>query len=144
MKSEKEKITAIMKENSSHSYLATSDGDQPRVRPVSPVVEDDMTVWITTFSTSRKVKQIQKNPKICLSFVEQPDGDRAVTVIGKAEIIDDSEMKRGVWDLAPFDLFHFFPDGPGSDEYCVLKIAISKIEWRDSWTGGQHIYEPPP
>lgn len=143
MKSDEKKIVAIMKENSLHAYLATVDGDQPRIRPVSPIVEDDMTTWITTFRTSRKVRQIQENPKMCLSFVEQPDGDKAVTIIGKAEITDDSEIKKRVWDLATFDLFQFFPEGPRSDEYCVLKIAVSKIEWRDSWTGGQHVYEPP-
>jgi len=27
-------------------------------------------------------------------------------------------------------------------EFCLLKIRIKKIEWRDSWTGGIGIYEP--
>lgn len=52
MKSDEEKIVSIMKENCLHAYFATVDGDQPRVRPVSPIVEDDMSVWITTFKTS--------------------------------------------------------------------------------------------
>jgi len=142
MKPDEEKIVSIMKENCLHAYFATVDGDQPRVRPVTPIVEDTLSIWIATFETSRKVAQIQKNPKICLAFVEQPDGDKAATVIGKAEIIDDSEIKKRIWDLAPFDLSQYFPEGPESDEYCVLKIAIDKIEWRDSWTSRLHVYEP--
>jgi general stress protein 26 len=140
--SDKQKVVAIMKENSLHAYLATCDSEQPRVRPVSPIIEDDMSVWITTFCTSRKVKQIQKNPKICLAFIEQPRGDRSAIVIGEAEMIADLEEKKRVWKLATFDLSQFFPNGPESDEFCLLKIVINKIEWRDSWTSKARIYEP--
>jgi general stress protein 26 len=109
---------------------------------VSPIVEDNLSVWVTTFNSSRKVKQIQQNPKICLAFVEQPHGDKAATIIGQAEIIPDMEEKRRIWELATFDLSQYFPEGPESREYCLLKININKIEWRDSWTDGQKIYEP--
>ncbi len=27
-------------------------------------------------------------------------------------------------------------------EFCLLKIIIKEIGWRDSWTGGIGIYEP--
>jgi len=53
--SDEQKIVSIMKENCIHAYLATCDGDQPRVRPVSPIVEDDMSIWVTTGATSRMV-----------------------------------------------------------------------------------------
>lgn len=137
-----QKLVSIMKENSLHAYLATGDGDQPIVRPVSPIVEDNMSIWVTTYSTSRKVKQIQRNPKICLAFVDQPRGDKAAVVIGKAEIITDFEEKERVWKIATFDLSQYFPNGPKSDEFCLLKININKIEWRDSWTSKVNIYEP--
>jgi general stress protein 26 len=140
--SDEQKIVSIMKDNYLHANLATSDGDQPRVRIVSPVVENDMSIWVTTRSTSRKVKQLRENPKICLAFVEPPDGDKAVTVIGEARIIPDLEKKRGVWKLAPFDLFEHFPDGPDSDDFCVLKITVKRIEWREIGTGAAKIYEP--
>jgi len=140
--SDEQQIVSIMKDNSLHAYLATCDGDQPRVRPVSPIVEDDMSIWVTTRSTSRKVKQLRENPKICLAFVELPDGDKAVTIIGEALIIPDIRKKRRVWRLAPFDLYEHFPDGPDSDDFCLLKIIVKRIEWRDSGTGAAKIYEP--
>ncbi|MCK4424596.1 pyridoxamine 5'-phosphate oxidase family protein [Candidatus Bathyarchaeota archaeon] len=140
--SDTEKIVAIMKENCLHAYLATCDGDQPVVRPVSPIVEDDMSIWVTTFCTSRKVSQIRRNPTICLAFVEQPSGDKAAVVIGEAEIVSDSLEKKRVWKLATFDLSEHFPKGPESDEFYLLKIVVKKVEWRDSWTGGTKIYEP--
>jgi len=142
MNPKKEKIVAIMKENSPHAYLATCEDDQTRVRPVSPIVEDNMSIWITTFCSSRKVKQIKQNPKVCLAFVEHPQGDKAATVIGKTEIVPDMEQKRRVWNLATFNLLEYFPEGTESDEYCLLKITIEKIEWRDSWTSESKTYEP--
>ena len=140
--SDEQKIVSLMKENSLHAYLATSDGDQPRVRPVSPIVEDNMAIWVTTYSTSRKVKQIRQNPRICLAFVAQPNGDKAATVAGEAQIIPDIEEKKRVWKLATFNLWEHFPNGPDSDEFCVLRIVIKRIEWRDSWTGKARIHEP--
>lgn len=140
--SDRQKIVGIMKENCLHAYLATCDGDQPRVRPVSPIVEDDMSIWVTTFASSRKVKQIKANPKICLAFVEQPQGDKTAVVIGEAQIVPDLEEKKRVWKLATFDLSEYFPDGPESRDFCLLKIAIKKIEWRDSLTGRTNVYEP--
>ncbi|MGA2671392.1 MAG: pyridoxamine 5'-phosphate oxidase family protein [Dehalococcoidia bacterium] len=140
--SDKRKIVSIMKANSLHAYLATCDGDQPRVRPVSPIVEDDMSIWVTTGGTSRKVKQIRQNPKICLAFVEQPNGDKAAIVIGEAQIIPDIKKKKRVWKLAPFDLYEHFPDGPDSNDFCLLKIIVKRIEWREIGTGAAKIYEP--
>jgi len=140
--SDEQQIVSIMKDNSLHAYLATCDGDQPRVRPVSPIVEGDMSIWVTTRSTSRKVKQLRENPKICLAFVELPDGDKAATVIGEARVIQNIQKKRRVWKLAPFDLYEHFPDGPDSDDFCLLKIIVKRIEWRDSGTGAAKIYEP--
>jgi general stress protein 26 len=140
--SDEQKIVSIMKDNYLYANLATCDGDQPRVRTVSPVVEDDMSIWVTTRSTSRKVKQLRENPKICLAFMEPPDGDKAVTVIGKAQIIPDIQKKIRVWKLAPFNLYEHFRDGPDSNDFCVLKVVIKRIEWREIGTGAAKIYEP--
>ena len=139
---DKEKIVTIMKANASFAFLATSDGDQPRVRPVSPIVEDDLSVWVTTFCSSRKVKQIKENPRACLSFVEHPQGNKAVTVIGKCEMVPDMEEKKRIWELADFDLSQYFPEGVEAKEYCLLKVSIDKIEWQDSSESGTKVYDP--
>ena len=140
---DEQKIVSIMKDNYLYANLATCDGDQPRVRIVSPVVEDDMSIWVATRSTSRKINQLRENPKICLAFVEPPEGDKSVTVIGEAQIIPDLEKRRRTWKLAPFDLYEHFPDGPDSDDFCLLKIIPKKIEWRDGGTDKLNIFELP-
>jgi general stress protein 26 len=142
LSSDSQRIVAIMKRNCLHAYLATAHDGQPFVRPVSPIVEDNMAIWVTTFSTSRKVSHVGKNPKICLAFVEQPQGDKAAFVFGEALAVSDIEKKKKVWQLARFDLSQHFPDGPESKEFCLLKIIPKRIEWRDSWEAGNKILEP--
>lgn len=140
--SDKQKIVEIMKEASNFSFLATCDSGQPRVRPISSMVEDNMSVWIATSAASRKVQQIKKNPKVSLAFVQQPQGEKAATIIGEAEIVEDMEQKKRVWGLAAYDPSQFWPDGPESEDYCVLKINIKKIEWWEDMAVGMKTYEP--
>lgn len=140
--SDEDKIVDIMKQTALHAYLATCDGDQPMVRPVSPIVEDCLHIWVTTSSTSRKVEQIRKNPRVSLAFVELPRGEKAATVIGEAVEVDDVDEKRRVWSLARFDLSEHFPEGPESAAFALLRIRVKRIEWRDRWEGGLKVFEP--
>jgi pyridoxamine 5'-phosphate oxidase len=139
---DKQKIVEIMKKASDFAFLATNEGDQPRVRAVSPCVEDDMCIWIATMASSRKVQQIRKNPKVNLAFVVPPDGEQSATVIGEAEIVEDMEQKKRIWDLLSYDPSQFFSEGPESKEYCVLKINVKQIEWWEDWESGRKTYEP--
>jgi len=141
-RSEEDKIVEIMKKNFFGAHLATCDGIQPRVRPVAPIVEDDLSVWVATHCSSRKVQHIRANPRISLAFMEHPGGDKVAIAIGEAEIVDDLNAKKRVWKIATFDLSRFFPQGPGSPEFCLLRIKIKKIEWRDSWASEVKIYVP--
>ncbi|MGB7062220.1 MAG: pyridoxamine 5'-phosphate oxidase family protein [Candidatus Zixiibacteriota bacterium] len=140
--SDKESIVQIMKEASNFSFFATCDGGQPRVRPVAAMVEDDMSVWIATSAASRKVEQIKTNPRVSLAFVQQPQGEKAATIIGEAEIVEDMEQKKRVWGLASYDPSQFWPDGPETKDYCVLKINIKKVEWWEDMAVGMKTYEP--
>ena len=139
---DKQKIVEIMKKAKGFTFLATCDGGQPKVRPMAAMVGDDMSVWVATSAKSRKVQQIRKNPKVSLAFVVPPQGDQAVTIIGEAEIVSDMEEKKKVWKLAAYDPAQFWPDGPETEDYCVLKINIKQVEWWESHETGMKTYEP--
>jgi general stress protein 26 len=141
--SDEDKIIDIMRQTFLHAYLATCDGDQPMVRPVSPIIEDCSNIWVSTEATSRKVEQVRKNPRISLAFVDLPRGEKAATVIGRVQVVTDPAEKQRVWELAGFDLSVHFPDGPGSDLFHVMRILVDRIEWRDRYEGGLKIYVPP-
>ena len=91
---EREAIVRIMKATASHAFLATSDKEMPSVRSVSPIVEDDMTIWVTTLANAGKVREIRKNPRVCLLFVEFPDGNAAARVHGRAEVVPDLPTRK--------------------------------------------------
>ena len=140
--SDKQKIVEIMKKAKNFTFLATCDSGQPKVRPMAAMVGDDMSVWVATSAKSRKVQQINNNARVSLAFVEQPQGDKAATIIGEAEIVSDMDEKKKVWGLAAYDPSQFWPDGPETEDYCVLKIKIKQIEWWESHETGMKTYEP--
>jgi general stress protein 26 len=130
-----------MKQTRLHAYLATADGKQPTIRSMSPILGPDLTIWIATYLSSRKVKHIRTNPRVALEFTTQPDGDKLVLVLGRAKIVRDMAEKKRAWELAGFDMLQYWPEGPSAKEYCLLRVIPSRIEWRDGW-GKLRVYRP--
>jgi general stress protein 26 len=128
---EKKKLFKMIKEISDITFLATVDGEKPDLRPVTFRVDDDFGIWINTASSSNKVKQIKRNNHICLSVPNISDFGLVVTIYGIAEIIQDLEKKKFVWDLSGDLLKDYFPGGPESEEFCVLKVNVDKAKWWD-------------
>jgi len=52
-------------------YLATTEGDQPRVRPFGAVCEFEGRLYITTNNQKKVFDQMQKNPKIEISAMNK-------------------------------------------------------------------------
>ena len=140
--SEKERIVRIMKETAGFAFMATCDGDRPIVRWMSPIVEDDLSIWVTTSASSNKVGRIRKNPRVSLVFADSPSGDREACVQGKAELVPDLATRKRVWGLATFDLLRHFPGGPESPDFCVLQVLPEEIRWRENWAEGNKVFRP--
>ena len=51
-------------------YLATIDGDQPRLRPVSPVRTDGFAVYVANLRGYHKTVEIAANPKVELCYLD--------------------------------------------------------------------------
>ena len=137
---DREKVLGIIRASAAHAFLATCDGDAPVTRSVSPIVEDDLSMWIATFANADKVKQIRKNPNVCLHFVSLPDGDQAATVRGRAVLVEDKDTKRRAWGIATYDLAAYFSGGAESEDYGLLRIVPATITWRENWEAGNHVY----
>lgn len=52
-------------------YLATNEGDQPRVRPFGAVAEFEGKLYFTTNNTKEVFKQLVANPKIEISAMNK-------------------------------------------------------------------------
>lgn len=108
-------------------FLATSERDQPRVRPVTLVYLDGR-FWIVTGTNNAKTKQIRKNPKMefCL-FLEKGENRGYIRGAGLAQIIKDRETRAKIAKQCSF-----FSDYYGSSEdpnYTLIQLKITEIEY---------------
>src|SRR5437588_8954420 len=80
-------------------HLATIDGEQPRLRPVSPVRTDGFTVYVANLRSYDKTTQIAANPKVELCYLDERHDQ--VRITGRAEIVSDHALLREIWDANP-------------------------------------------
>ncbi len=94
----KEKVYEIVKSAGSCQMATCVDG-QPRVRPMKFVVTEDFKFWCTTVNISGKVKELEKNPKVELCWVDK-EGNH-LRVEGTADMSGGVEKKRKLLELHP-------------------------------------------
>ncbi len=104
--------------------LVTIDSlGQPQIRTMNPFpVKDDFIIWFATSRTSRKVKEIKNNPKVCVYFANHLTAKGYVNINGSASVIDDREllikMKRDYWNGIQ----------GWQDRFVLIKIIPKSIE----------------
>ncbi len=74
-------------------FLATMDGDQPRVRGFVTVLFDDGKLYFTTGAVKSVYRQLMTNPKVELCCCT-PDYQRTLRVAGALEVVDDRTKKQ--------------------------------------------------
>ncbi|HMF13374.1 MAG TPA: pyridoxamine 5'-phosphate oxidase family protein, partial [Gemmataceae bacterium] len=77
-------------------HLATIDGDQPRLRPVSPVRTDGFVVYVANLRSYHKTTEIAANPKVELCYLD--DHHDQVRLTGVAEEVTERELLQEIWD----------------------------------------------
>jgi general stress protein 26 len=142
IRSVRTEVAAILQATRQHAFLATVDGDQPACRVVAPFVDDELNIWIVTFRQSRKVAHIEKNPRVCLSFLEIPGYAREANVYGRASLVTAEAEKQHIWDIGAENLRRYFPEGPSSDRFCLLRVHVDRVEWRQGATHEYMVYRP--
>src|SRR5437588_6207605 len=80
-------------------FLATLDGDQPCLRPVSPVRTDGFTVYIANLRAYHKTVEIAVNPKVELGYCNAHHDQ--VRITGLAEVVTDAGILQEIWDANP-------------------------------------------
>src|ERR1051325_12246695 len=79
--------------------LATVDGDQPRVRPVSPVRTDGFTIYVANLRLYHKTSEIAANPKVELCYMDS--GHNQVRLTGVAEIVTERPLLEEILNANP-------------------------------------------
>ena len=114
--------------------LATIDGDQARLRPVSPVKTDGFTVYVANLRFYSKTKEIEANPKVELCYME--GGHDQVRITGTAEILADRPLLEEIWEANPL-MQHFLKtiDNP---DLIVYRIVPSRVRYMQEWALKYH------
>jgi general stress protein 26 len=115
-------------------YLATIDGDQPRLRPVSPVRTDGFAVYVANLRRYDKTAQIAANPKVEMCYLD--DHHDQVRITGRAEVLDsaapaDRALLQEIWDANP--LLRQYLGSLENPELIVYRIVPSQVRFMREW-----------
>lgn len=109
--------------------LASMDGDQARVRPVSPVRTDGFTVYVANLRMYHKTGEIAANPKVELCYLD-PEHNQ-VRITGLAEIVTDRALLEDIWNTNPLLRSYLGTvDNPTLIVYC---IKPNQVRYMQEW-----------
>jgi len=117
-----ERVVKFLKEAGVY-YLATVEGDQPRVRPFGTAHEFEGKLYIQTGKVKDVAKQIAKNPKVEISAFK--DG-AWIRVAGELVEDDRREARVSMLDAYP-DLKKMYDPDDGNTIVYYFKDATATI-----------------
>ena len=78
---------------------------------------ETVTIFFTTNTSSRKVRQIRANKNVCLYFV-LPKKFKGISATGTIEEVTDMDVKKDFWQTGWRIYYH---KGPADPDYTLLK-----------------------
>jgi general stress protein 26 len=138
---DKDQILMLMDESEA-VYLATIGDKGPRIRALVNLRRADrypepskicraagFTVYLATSRASDKIREISANPAVALYYCD-PKTYHGVMLSGRAEVLDDAELKKALWS---WDWRVYWPTGASDPDYVVVRIKADEVSgW---WSG---------
>ena len=109
--------------------LASQDGDQPRLRPVSRVRTDGFTVYVASLKRYHKTLEIEVNPNVELCYLD--DEHNQVRITGRAAVLNDSALKQEIWDGNP--LLRQYLGAPDDPELIIYRLVPRRVRYMREW-----------
>ena len=82
-------------------------------------------IYLSTNTSSLKVKSLRKNEKACLYFCDKRFF-RGVCLIGTVEVLENQDIKDEIWHLEDT---MYYKKGKTDPDYCVLKFTSLKARY---------------
>ena len=114
--------------------LATIDGDQPRVRPVSPVRVDGFTIYVANLRSYGKTREIAANPRVELCYLD--DTHDQVRITGVAEVLSDRAVLDEIWQSNA--LLRRYLGTPDNPELIIYVIRPERVRFMREWALDYH------
>lgn len=104
-------------------YLATAEGDQPRVRPFGTVDLFEGKLYIQTGLVKPVAKQLQANPKVEITGMNK---GKWIRISGEAVLDERVEAQQHMLDKYP-SLQKMYKAGDGNTAVYYLKHGVARI-----------------
>ena len=124
---------AVMR-NARFPQLASLDGDQPRLRPVSPVRTDGFTVYVANLKSYHKTAEIAANPKVELCYLDEHHDQ--VRITGRAEVVTDRALLAEIWESNP--LLRRYLGTPDNPALIIYRIVPVRVRFMREWAIEYH------
>ena len=115
--------------NARFPQLATMDGDQPRLRPVSPVRVDGFVIYVANLRRYHKTSEIAANAKVELCYLDEHHDQ--VRITGVAEVLADRAILQQIWDTNP--LLRQYLRSIDNPELIVYRITPNRVRFMREW-----------
>ena len=121
-----EKQEAIQKAldlaNKSTIAMLGTNGDDgyPNIKAMIKVENEGLrTVWFSTNTSSRRVAQLLRDPKVCVYFVDFENW-MGLMLVGDVEILQDQASRERLWHKGDEK---YYPLGVTDPDYTVLRFT---------------------
>lgn len=105
------------------ALITVDSTGRPRARATDAFPPDDsMVVWIGTNPRTRKVREIERDPRVTLYYFD-PASMGYVTLIGRARLVSDPAEKAKRWK-AGWEAF--YPDR--ARDYLLIAVTPERLE----------------
>ena len=109
--------------------LATVDGDQPRVRPVSPVRTDGFTVYVANLRRYGKTHELAANAKAELCYKDEQDNQ--VRITATAEVVTERPLLEEIWNSNP--LLRAYLGSIDNPELIIYRFVPNRARYMREW-----------
>jgi general stress protein 26 len=110
--------------------FASADGDQPRLRPVSPVKTDGFTIWVASLRRYGKTAELERNNKVELCYLTEEHDQ--VRITGVAELVSDAAARREIWDANP--LLRAYLQSIDNPEFLLYRVTPVRVRFMREWS----------
>ena len=110
-------------------YLATVEGDQPRLRPIAPVKTDGFTVYIANLRSYGKTAEIESNPRVEICYLDGHNDQ--VRITGVAEIVTDKAIKAEIWDSNPH--IRNYMVNVENPDFILYRVVPTRVRFMKEW-----------
>jgi general stress protein 26 len=115
-------------------FLASIDGDEPRVRPVTLSWEENFTTYFVSLRRFHKTVELEANPNVELCFMDGKHDQ--VRIAGKAEQVTDRELLQRAWDRDP--LLPKYLRTLDNPEFMLWRVRPTRVRYMKEWELAYH------